>query len=295
MRRLFNYAVEREIIAASPVRVSAPKIKGSSLDVGKIASPHQVAALAAAMPGPLRLSVLLAAWCSLRQGEALGLQRRDIIGLESGSPRLRIERQWNQKAVPPGYTTPKSGAAREVTIPTALVPVIRDHLDIYVADDKDAPVFPSPIEPGKPISQTNHNKAWAAARVAAGMPSFRFHDLRHTGLTLYAQQGATLAEIMERGGSPTASQSSYKKRSRPASILAGTIFFMSHSRGAFPRPRSRTRYPCRCRSRPESVVSPLPKKWVEANYLTGASGDNLQRLLREVLEALGCCFHVDIA
>lgn len=200
MRRLFNYAVEREIIAASPVRVSAPKIKGSSLDVGKIASPHQVAALAAAMPGPLRLSVLLAAWCSLRQGEALGLQRRDIIGLESGSPRLRIERQWNQKAVPPGYTTPKSGAAREVTIPTALVPVIRDHLDIYVADDKDAPVFPSPIEPGKPISQTNHNKAWAAARVVAGLPSFRFHDLRHTGLTLYAQQGATLAEIMERGG-----------------------------------------------------------------------------------------------
>lgn len=130
MRCLFNYAVERDIIGASPVRVSAPKIKGSSLDVGKIASPHQVAALAAAMPGPLRLSVLLAAWCSLRQGEALGLQRHDIIGLESGSPRLRIERQWNQKAVPPGYTTPKSGAAREVMIPTALVPVIRDHLEI---------------------------------------------------------------------------------------------------------------------------------------------------------------------
>lgn len=200
MRRLFNYAVQREIIASSPVRVSAPKIKGSSLDVGKIASPHQVAALAAAMPGPLRLSVLLAAWCSLRQGEALGLQRRDIIGLESGSPRLRVERQWNQKAVPPGYTTPKSGAAREVTIPTALVPVIRDHLEIYVASDKESPIFPSPIDPDKPISQTNHNKAWATARTAANLPAFRFHDLRHTGLTLYAQQGATLAEIMERGG-----------------------------------------------------------------------------------------------
>lgn len=45
-----------------------------------------------------------------------------------------------------------------------------------------------------------HNLVWHRAREAVGLPNFRFHDLRHTGLTLYAQQGATLAEIMERGG-----------------------------------------------------------------------------------------------
>lgn len=31
------------------------------------------------------------------------------------------------------------------------------------------------------------------------MAGFRFHDLRHTGLTLYAQASATQAEIMARG------------------------------------------------------------------------------------------------
>lgn len=41
----------------------------------------------------------------------------------------------------------------------------------------------------------------------------------------------------EREDSQIPYPSSYKKRFRPAWMLAGTIFFMSHSRGAFPRPR----------------------------------------------------------
>ena len=49
------------------------------------------------------------------------------------------------------------------------------------------------------MSQTRFDMEWRAARVKAGMPAFRFHDLRHTGLTLYAQAGATLSEIMARG------------------------------------------------------------------------------------------------
>lgn len=37
--------------------------------------------------------------------------------------------------------------------------------------------------------------------LVAGLPEgYRFHDLRHTGLTRFAQEGATLAELMRRGG-----------------------------------------------------------------------------------------------
>jgi integrase len=36
---------------------------------------------------------------------------------------------------------------------------------------------------------------WYAAREAAGIPEFHFHDLRATGATLMAQLGATEAEI----------------------------------------------------------------------------------------------------
>jgi len=42
--------------------------------------------------------------------------------------------------------------------------------------------------------------AWERAREDAGIPWFKFHDLRHTGLTIFAQQGATLAELLHRGG-----------------------------------------------------------------------------------------------
>jgi integrase len=40
-------------------------------------------------------------------------------------------------------------------------------------------------------------------REAAGRPDLRFHDLRHTGATLAAATGATLAELMARLGHST--------------------------------------------------------------------------------------------
>ena len=51
-------------------------------------------------------------------------------------------------------------------------------------------------------------KWFDAARREAGRPDLRFHDLRHTGLTLAAHAGATLADLMNRAGhkSVTAAQ-----------------------------------------------------------------------------------------
>ena len=44
---------------------------------------------------------------------------------------------------------------------------------------------------------------WRPAREAAGRPDLRVHDLRHTGATYAAQNGATLAELMHRLGHST--------------------------------------------------------------------------------------------
>ena len=43
-------------------------------------------------------------------------------------------------------------------------------------------------------------QAFGRARRKAGMPSFRFHDLRHTGQTLAAATGATTKDLMRRLG-----------------------------------------------------------------------------------------------
>lgn len=199
VRALFNAAIEQEVgdLTASPIRA---KMLKTVVDERPTPTPAQVKALAEAMPKQLALSVHLAAWCALRQGEMLGLQRRDLLELETGSPKLRVERQWSQKKTPPGYAPTKGKASRAVSIPSSLVPLIREHLEHHVAPAPESPLFESPITPGKPLSQTNHNMAWKKAREAVGLPHLHFHDLRHTGLTFYAQQGATVKELMERGG-----------------------------------------------------------------------------------------------
>jgi len=39
-------------------------------------------------------------------------------------------------------------------------------------------------------------KQWNKARVGAGRPDLRLHDLRHTAGTRFTQRGATLKEVM---------------------------------------------------------------------------------------------------
>lgn len=54
--------------------------------------------------------VLLAAWCQLRRGECLGLQRRDIEWHDGGGATLHVRRQLNANTG--DYTDLKSDAGR---------------------------------------------------------------------------------------------------------------------------------------------------------------------------------------
>ena len=89
---------------------------------------------------------------------------------------------------------------REISIPPALVPVIKQHLSTWVTKDPTAPVFPRTTDPAAPVHHNTVRSAFERAREQLDMGWFVFHDLRHTGLTIFAQQGATLAELLERGG-----------------------------------------------------------------------------------------------
>ena len=79
---------------------------------------------------------------------------------------------------------------------------LKDHLRDNVAAEAKAPLIPTNVRGSVPLSNTRWGYVWADARdrVADLRPRFRFHDLRHTGLTIFAQEGATLAELMRRGG-----------------------------------------------------------------------------------------------
>lgn len=205
LRSLYLAAVDQGAggLNAVPFRLHVPKPQvARGLDSSKVATPEQVRALAEALPEQLSLAAYLAAIMSLRLGEVLGLQRGDFEGLDNpGLAVLHIRRQWNSKAYGGGasYTAPKAGSEGVLAVPEELAAQVRAHLDRWVGGKKTSPLFPSVVDSSRPLSQTRFDEEWRAARVKAGMPAFRFHDPRHTGLTLYAQAGATLSEIMARG------------------------------------------------------------------------------------------------
>jgi len=202
LRACLNAAVKRKAGGLTSFTFpSAPKhsrVRPEDVD-GDVATPAEVAAMAAAMPAHLRVAVPLAAWCALRLGEVLGLERRDLEHLDDPKrATLHVRRQVNVKAGT--ITPPKADSTRSIAIPAFLLPALRAHLSEHVGPEADCPVLTNPTRRGTRVSQTRLDVAWRAARAEAGREAFRFHNLRHTGLTAYAQQGATLAELLHRGG-----------------------------------------------------------------------------------------------
>ncbi len=53
---------------------------------------------------------------------------------------------------------------------------------------------------GEPMRGDALRLAFQRARIEVGLPQLRFHDLRHTGQTLAAEAGASLADLMRRLG-----------------------------------------------------------------------------------------------
>lgn len=200
LRSMINAAVKREVGGLTafrfPEAVGHVRVRPAEED-GDVVTPAEVAAMAEAMPEHLRIAVPLAAWCALRLGEVLGLERRDLEHLDDPArATLHVRRQWNTKAH--AITDPKADSARSIAIPRFVLPDLVAHLEAFTGPKPTSTVLRGRRRDER-VSQTTFDNAWRQARKDI-RPTFRFHDLRHTGLTVYAQQGATLAELLHRGG-----------------------------------------------------------------------------------------------
>lgn len=193
-------------VKASHIDVNPCQITGAQKHVPvkdrerrQVATPEEVKALADAMPEDLSLAVLLAAWCQLREGEIIGLQRRDI-DLKRSTLKVARQVQYVTGEGPEEFPPKSAAGDRTETIPSTLLPSIKQHLKEVTGHAPTALVFHRPDRIDVPIHPNTLRAAWNRARKAVGMDWFVFHDLRHTGLTIWAQNGATYAELLHRGG-----------------------------------------------------------------------------------------------
>jgi hypothetical protein len=164
----------------------------------------------AVMPERYRLTVQIALWCTLRIGEILELRRSDIRikhtkapdGTEVASGTIRVRRTVQHIEGEVVIDTPKTEkGVRELHIPPALIPEFEAHIRNHAQWGNDGLLFPSGR--GGSLHHRTFGNWWNKAREAAGRPDLRFHDLRHTGATMLAQEGATIAELMDRLGHTT--------------------------------------------------------------------------------------------
>lgn len=173
-----------------------------------------------------RLIVQFGTWTGMRFGEIAELRRGDVK-IDAGVLKIR-RAVARSKSEGVHVKAPKSDAGkRDQNVPAFLIPEITQHFKDHVGPGADALLFP-PVKgdghlspstfygyapeygkgkqaKGKPeetLVRTG-NRGWYHARHAAGHESLHFHDLRATGATLFAQQGATEAEVQQFLGDST--------------------------------------------------------------------------------------------
>ena len=198
LRGMLVTAVEEGQLAANPCTLRGAADEWSP--ERPVLTVEQVLAVAEEVGPRWRAMVLLGAFCCLRIGELAAL-RREVVSMGPGPPTVTV-------LATAGHVTgqgwvvgePKSKAGRRtLTVPAAVVPDLRAHLVTYAEVGPRGRVFVG--ERGAHVrSSTFMARVFTPAVQRLELPGTHFHDLRHTGNTLAAGTGASLADLMARMG-----------------------------------------------------------------------------------------------
>jgi len=210
LRSALNLAVDRDLIAASPLRIKGAGRVEPAREPQTV-SDRELDLLVEAISPRYACALLIAAWCGLRAGEVLGLQRGDIEAGPAEVPlapvvRIHIRRHVMQnlgrKPGEPAMLVLRGSKAEQktetVVVPPHVVGALWQHLDRFVGLEASSWLFPMHSDRALPSHTSTLHRAWTKARKKTGLTGYIFHDLRRTGNTMAAESGATLAEMMQR-------------------------------------------------------------------------------------------------
>jgi integrase len=193
LRAVMNQAVRDGAVTTNPCQI--PGAASDRAKERRIATPAQVVSLLDAITPRYRAAVLLAAWCGMRRGEVCALLVGDV-DLVTGTVTVRKNRVELLQAPVAFDGEPKTDAGkRTISIPPHVIPILKEHMAEWAGRER---VFVG--RDGRPMRGDAIRQAFDRARTKIDMKGFTFHDLRHTGQTLAAATGATLADLMLRLG-----------------------------------------------------------------------------------------------
>ncbi len=198
LRAILNGAVEDELLLRNPCTIPGGGAEPRS--ERPMVSVKEVLAIADAAEPRFRVAFILAAFASLRNAEICGLQRRDI---DCHALTVSIRRQRATVGATTLVENPKSDSQRTVAVPAQVCRLLTAHMEEFCADSPEAWVFTK--RNGQPLDRHYLNRYWRqACAEVEGLPArLHLHDLRGTGATWAAIEGATLKELMDRLGHST--------------------------------------------------------------------------------------------
>jgi integrase len=139
----------------------------------------------------------------MRKGEITGLRWKDI-DFEQKIIYIRQIYDINAKQFKVGAKT--SAGVRSIHIPDVLIEQLKKERIVVVGhklkqgtnyNDYDLVVC---TRYGNPIDSTTLSKRLKAQAIKLGLPTIRFHDLRHTHVTMLIKQNVNVKVISERVG-----------------------------------------------------------------------------------------------
>jgi integrase len=205
----FSQAVKEGLVGYNPMEaVERPKVETKRYDI--LTEEQARTFMAAAKGHPLEALFFLALTTSMRKGEILGLMWTDVDWEKSV---LRVERQLQPVSFVGGALVPTKTKAgrRTIKIGKVAIALLKEHrekqeLQKALAGDRwkeHGMIFTTSI--GTYIDQTKVSRAFKQILREANLPDIRFHDLRHTSISILLDNGTPVNTVQSRAGHSKAS------------------------------------------------------------------------------------------
>jgi integrase len=222
--QILGYAVRHKYIEHNPLREAERPRGGQSqfqegeamdLEGMKILIPSHITAFLEKVKEPKYwMLFMMAIFTGARQGELLGLKWSD---LNRETSQIHIQRTFNKRRFFPPKTKTSN---RKIDLGPTVLTELKKWKLACPQNELDL-VFPN--EAGEPINYSNMvRRHFLPALKAAGLPRIRFHDLRHTNVSLRLEEDQKIKYIQVQLGhsSPTVTLNVYAHLMKPTNQAA---------------------------------------------------------------------------